>query len=106
MNKYIGLLLLLALLLSGCVQVVVHESGERDKPDVLRIDADGNMSLNGQPVPAEDIVIYPDGSGGERAAIKMRVPVRSDYYRDTIIVERELPVVYEDDAAGTTGEAE
>lgn len=104
MNKYIGVILL-SLLLAGCVQVHVHEAGN-NKPDVLRIDADGNMSLNGRSVSEEDIVIYPDGSGGERAAIKMRVPVRSDYYRDTIVVEREVPVVYEDAATSAAGETE
>ena len=36
----------------------------------------------------DEVVIYNDGRGGERAAIKVRVPIHSDFYRDSIVVVR------------------
>jgi len=53
-------------------------------------------------------VIYDDGYGGERAAIKLLVPLsryksqnHSEYYRDTIIVDRK--VVDESDESDEQG---
>jgi len=46
----------------------------------------------------ENVVIYKDGRGGERAAIKLIIPRHPDVYRDTIVVERkeiDVPVVRE-----------
>ena len=53
------------------------------------------MKLMGRQVAPEDIVIYPDGYGGEKAAIKSGLnPIHPPFYRDTIIVDR---VVEEED---------
>lgn len=54
----------------------------------LVIYEDGRMKLNSRFVNSKDVVIYADGRGGERAAIKVRVPKHSDFYRDSIIVVR------------------
>lgn len=58
-------------------------------PNVLYIYNDGTMKLNDRSVDPSNVVIYPDGFGGEKAALKMRVPLHPDYYRDTIVVERK-----------------
>ena len=50
--------------------------------DRLIIYADGRMEFNSRFVNEDDVVIYHDGRGGERAAIKMRVPLHPDFYRD------------------------
>lgn len=39
-------------------------------------------------MPPEDVIIYPDGFGGEKAAVKLYVPYHPPYYRDHIVVER------------------
>lgn len=59
------------------------------QPDTLMVYPNGNMKLNERPIDSRDVVIYPDGRGGERAAVKMRVPIHPDYYRDSIVVERQ-----------------
>ena len=47
------------------------------------------MKLMGRSVPEEDVVIYPDGYGGEKAAVIVRIePLHPNFYRDTIIVRR------------------
>ena len=41
-------------------------------------------------------MIYDDGRGGERAAVKLIIPRQPDVYRDTIIVVRieiDVPVM-------------
>jgi len=90
MNTYPGFRLplwLTILTISACSLSPVTSKPE--EPEILRIYADGSMSLMGRPVSPEDIVIYPDGFGGERAAIKVRLePIHPDFYRDTIIVDR------------------
>lgn len=85
------LLCLLGPLIAGCHGLPVTASADKE-PAVLRIHEDGTMMLNDRSVDPRDVVIYPDGFGGEKAALKMRVPLHPDYYRDTIIVER-APVV-------------
>ncbi len=54
----------------------------------LYVYADGRMKFNSRYVNDENVVIYADGRGGEKAAIKVRVPLHSDFYRDSILVVR------------------
>lgn len=56
--------------------------------DVLYIFEDGKMKFRSRYLNKEDVVIYEDGRGGEKAAVKVRVPRYSDFYRDSIIVVR------------------
>jgi hypothetical protein len=56
--------------------------------NTLLIYEDGRMEFNSRFVNEDDVVIYDDGRGGERAAIKVRVPIHSDFYRDSILVVR------------------
>ena len=84
----LSLTLLLSVASSGCTSTPEKQSA-LDAVNVLYIYDDGSMKLNERHVDPEQVVIYRDGFGGERAALKMRVPLHPDYYRDTIIVERE-----------------
>ncbi len=58
------------------------------QPDRLYVYHDGRMRFNDRYVDAKDVVIYDDGFGGEKAAVKMTVPLHPDYYRDSIRVVR------------------
>ena len=76
------------LLLAACSLLPQPPAGPPG-PEILTIYPDGRMRLMGRPVPVEDVIIYPDGFGGEKAAIKVRMqPLHPDFYRDTIIVRR------------------
>ncbi len=60
----------------------------KSEPHKLIIHTNGSMEFRHRLLPTDDVVIYQDGRGGERAAVKMYVPLHPDYYRDSIIVER------------------
>lgn len=93
MKKYLSLVCVLTVSIlssTGCtttptINNVVESS---NPPDTLFIYEDGRMEFNSRFVNVEDVVIYPDGRGGEQAAIKVRVPIHPDFYRDSIIVVR------------------
>ena len=59
------------------------------EPDTLTVLSDGTMVFNNRTINENDVVIYPDGTGGERAAIRIFVPFKTDFYRDSIRVHRE-----------------
>ncbi len=93
MNKYISHLSILAITLllnMACTMTPTNhrmaESSGSDK--VLLIYEDGRMEFNSRFINEDDVVIYDDGRGGERAAVKVRVPIHSDFYRDSIVVVR------------------
>ena len=67
-------------------------TGEKE-PEILYIHVDGTMVFKGRIMNEEDVIIYEDGFGGERAAVKVYIPFKEDIYRDTITVEREEVVV-------------
>lgn len=90
MKKYYTLISFLAVILSStaCTSTIsnVVESSEPD--NTLLVYEDGRMEFNSRFINDDEVVIYNDGRGGERAAIKVRVPIHSDFYRDSIIVVR------------------
>ena len=59
------------------------------EPEILYIHPDGTMEFKGRTMNEKDVVIYKDGRGGERAAVKLSIPLHPDVYRDTIKVERK-----------------
>jgi hypothetical protein len=59
-----------------------------EEQDTLYVYEDGRMQFNSRFVNDDDVVIYSDGRGSERAAIKVRVPIHPDFYRDSILVVR------------------
>ena len=87
-NKILYLTGLILLLASGCAGVAVPERAAVKEKETLIIYPDGTMEFKNRGMDEKDVVIYPDGRGGERAAVKMSVPLHPDFYRDTIIVER------------------
>lgn len=70
---------------TGQLNSVPHEK----KKEELVIYPDGTMMLNGRTMNKKDVVIYPDGRGGERAAVRVYVPIHPDFFRDTIPVQRK-----------------
>lgn len=94
MTKRTIILLLASVLMASCA--ATNQPVAENSQDILHIYPDGKMVFNGRIMNEEDVVIYDDGYGGERAAIKLLVPLsryksqnHSEYYRDTIIVERK-----------------
>ena len=86
-NSLYILIILSGVILTSCS--VLPERQESDEPEILTIYPDGSMTLMGRPIPPEDVIIYPDGYGGEKAAIKSGLePLHPPFYRDTIIVDR------------------
>jgi len=70
------------------------EMAGNKRPEILTIFPDGSMKLEGRLIPAEDVVIYPDGYGGEKAAVKVRLePLHPPFYRDSIVVRRIGPTL-------------
>ena len=59
-----------------------------ESQETLFVYEDGRMKFNSRYIDGKDVVIYADGRGAERAAIKVRVPIHSDFYRDSILVVR------------------
>ena len=94
MTKRTIILLLTSVLMASCAATnqPVAENGQ----DILHIYPDGKMVYDGRIMNEEDVVIYDDGYGGERAAIKLLIPLsryksqnHAEVYRDTIVVERK-----------------
>lgn len=85
-------LLIVYIFISACSVDSVKEydlkASHSDKKDILYIFQDGKMKFRSRYLNKEDVVIYDDGRGGEKAAIKMLVPIYSGFYRDSIIVVR------------------
>lgn len=79
------------LLLSACMgQAPVKTSNVQKEPDILTVHEDGTMEFKNRKMNAKDVVIYNDGRGGERAAVKMSLePLHPPFYRDSIIVIRK-----------------
>ncbi len=78
---------ILAVLASACT-ASPEARGSIAGTNILYIYEDGSMKLNDRDIDPSNVVVYPDGVGGEKAALKMRVPLHPDYYRHTIAVER------------------
>jgi len=78
----------LLVFLAGCSSFPAKVA--RKGPEKLVIYPDGSMHFHGRPIPARDVVIYPDGYGGEKAAVRVHMePLHPDYFRDSIVVQRE-----------------
>ena len=60
------------------------------EPEQLVVYADGTMEFRNRKIDSENVVIYEDGRGGERAAVKISLePLHPPFYRDTIVVVRK-----------------
>ena len=75
--------------LAGCNTAPV-EPNYVAGPETLNIYNDGTLEFGDRTLNEEDVIIYPDGFGGERAAVRVDVPLSDNYYfRDSIRVHRE-----------------
>jgi len=78
-------------LIAGC-SLLPEKVVAPEENDILYVYPDGSMKFRGRPIPERDVVIYEDGYGGEKAAVRIRMePLHPDFFRDTILVER-VPV--------------
>ena len=83
-SRLFGSTCVLALLLAGCSAIPSHST-----PEKLVVYADGSMEFHDKPIPRKDVILYADGFGGEKAAVRVRMqPLHPDFFRDSIIVVR------------------
>lgn len=87
------IILFASFLLISCSLVENTGSMTSKEPEFLYIYPDGRKEFKDRTMNDEDVIIYDDGKGGERAAVKLRIPNYPDVYRDSITVERiDVPV--------------
>jgi hypothetical protein len=81
--------LLLVMGLGGCMSQGPVKTAVKE-PEHLYVYADGSMEFRNRKLDADDVIIYDDGRGGERAAVKLSLePLHPAFYRDSIIVVRK-----------------
>ena len=86
-------MMLLIILVCNANVFPIH-AAETTEPEILTIYPDGTMVFRGRVMNEDEVIIYPDGRGGEKAAVRVWEPLRptarkdSKYYRDTIVVDR------------------
>ena len=96
MTTRIIIFLLASLLIASCATAKKPVGAGEKEQEILYIYPDGTMEFKGRIMDKKDVVIYEDGRGGERAAVRLIIPLHPDVYRDTITVERkelDVPVV-------------
>ena len=87
---YAATTLALSALVIGCVSNSPTTRVDNSLPETLTVREDGSMWLRERPMPNRDVIIYADGTRGEKAAVRIRMePLHPDFFRDTIVVERE-----------------
>ncbi len=85
-------LIAVIMLLTACTrEIMVRSTDQNQTPDRLMVNADGKKVFRNRVLPEEDVIIYKDGRGGEKAAVKVHVPLHPSFFRDSIVVEREIP---------------
>jgi hypothetical protein len=78
-----------SLAVAGCQSAPPVQQSAAAEPEILVVHPDGTMQFRDRLMSEEDVIIYADGRGGEKAAIRVRrEPLHPDFFRDTIIVER------------------
>ncbi len=87
---FIPVLIIFLFAIAACTTTpIVNDMAESpESHETLFVYDDGRMKFNSRYIDGEDVVIYADGRGGEKAAVKVRVPLHSDFYRDSILVVR------------------
>lgn len=89
-------ILIAGLLIASCATAKKPVMVNEKEPEILYIYPDGTMEFKGRIMNEEDVVVYKDGNRGERAGVKLMMPLHPDAYRDNIVVERkevDVPVV-------------
>lgn len=86
-------LILIYINLASCTGMPDMENTAGKENEILYVFPDGRYEFNGRTLNSDDVVIYRDGRGGERAAVKLVIPRHPDVFRDSITVERiDVPV--------------
>ena len=81
--------LMLTFALGGCASQASVKSAAKE-PDQLFIYEDGTMEFKNRKMDPKEVVIYNDGRGGEKAAVKLSLePLHPAFYRDSIVVVRK-----------------
>ena len=88
-SKYFTCCLFIACFLSSGCLLAPEQKPVKKAQEKLTVNTDGSMEFRNRKLPDGDVIIYPDGSGGEKAAVKVYDPLHPDYYRDSIRVERK-----------------
>lgn len=88
--RHVFAILAVVILAGACAGQAPAPAAGRLGPEILTVRDDGSMWFRDRPLPERDVIIYPDGTGGEKAAVRIRMePLHPDFFRDTIIVVRE-----------------
>ena len=85
--RFLLITMMVGLSLTACNNTIPVRSVDNGA-DTLRVYSDGKMMFRDRVIPVKDVFIYPDGFGGEKAAVKLYVPYHPPFYRDSIVVER------------------
>ena len=87
---YAASLLAMSVLLAGCISDSTTTRADPLLPETLTVREDGSIWFRERPIPERDVIIYADGTRGEKAAVRIHMrPLHPDFFRDTIVVERE-----------------
>jgi len=89
MTIRIIIFLLASLLIASCAIAEKYAGTSKKEQEILYIYPDGTMQFKDRIMNKKDVVIYEDGRGGERAAVRLMSPLHPDVFRNTIVVERE-----------------
>jgi hypothetical protein len=93
MTVRIIILLLVCVIIFSCTRTDKPARTGEQEEEILYIYPDGKLVFQDRTMNEEDVVIYEDGRGGERAAVKLIIPRHPDVFRNTITVERiDVPV--------------
>jgi hypothetical protein len=93
MTVRIIILLLVSVIIFSCTRMDKPARTGEQEEEILYIYPDGKLVFQDRTMNEEDVVIYEDGRGGERAAVKLIIPRHPDVFRNTITVERiDVPV--------------
>jgi hypothetical protein len=89
-SLYVSGILAMSALVAGCGAGPPFTRADDALPEILTVREDGSMWFRERPIPERDVIIYADGTRGEKAAVRIRMePLHPDFFRDTIVVERE-----------------
>ncbi len=78
LSRHLIVFLAISFSLASCAHDPFAEPLDQEK-DKMIVYSDGTMEFRGRTYSTDNVVIYPDGFGGERAAVKLYVPLHPDF---------------------------
>ena len=74
--------------LAGCAGQPHAPALVQQQQKILVVYEDGSMEYRNRPIHSDDVILYDDGFGGQRAAVRIRAePLHPDFFADGIVVE-------------------